>query len=350
MRYQTLGTTGMQVSRYCLGSMMFGGMRGNPDHADCTRIIHAALDAGINFVDTADVYSHGESEEIVGGALKGRRDDVILATKVHHSMGPDPNMQGSSRRWIMREVEASLKRLQTDWIDLYQLHRPDPSTRIEETLSAMSDLVHQGKVRVIGTSTFPAEEIVEYHWAAERSGFQHFSCEQSPYSIFVRAIERSVLPTCAKYGMGVITNSPLNRAWLAGVYRRLEDIDLTKRPAMDNPRRFDPSLPGPRRKIELLEQLVAIADDAGLPLNHMAMAFVTNHPAVTAAIIGPTRMSDLEAYLAGAGVELDDETLDRIDAVVPPGTLVTEVDAGYDPPSITTPSLRRRPPGARAAG
>ena len=337
MRYQTLGTTGIRVSRYCLGTMMFGGMRGNSDHADCTRIIHAALDAGINFVDTADVYSRGESEQIVGKALKGRRDDVILATKVHHPMGDDPNMWGSSRRWITRAVEASLTRLSTDWIDLYQLHRPDPSTRIDETLSVLSDLVHQGKIREIGTSTFPAEQIVEYHWASDRGRFEHFSCEQSPYSIFVRAIERSVLPTCARYGMGVITNSPLNRAWLSGVYRTLDDIDMTKRPAADNPRRFDPALPGPRRKIELLGELDAIA------------RWLSESP-TPAAIIGPTSMADLEAYLAGAGVELDDDTLDRIDEVVPPGSLVTEVDAGYDPPSITDANARRRSTGDRRAG
>lgn len=349
MRYETLGTTGMRVSRYCLGTMMFGGMRGNPDHADCTRIIHAALDAGINFIDTADVYSRGESEEIIGKALKGRRDKVILASKVHHPMGDDPNMWGSSRRWIRREVEASLKRLSTECIDLYQLHRPDPTTRIEETLSVLSDLVHEGKVCEIGTSTFPPEQIVEYHWAAERGGFEHFSCEQSPYSIFVRAIERGVLPTCERYGMGVITNSPLNRAWLSGVYQELADIDLSKRPAMDNPRRFDPKLPGPQRKIELLRTIRAIASDAGLPLNHLAMGFVLSHPAVTAAIIGPTSMSDLEAYLAGANVDLDDEILDRIDEVVAPGTLVTAADAGYDPPAVTEPERRRRAPGKRAA-
>src|SRR5436190_4946877 len=219
MRMRTLGGTGIKVSPYCLGAMMFGAW-GNPDHEDSIRIIHAALDGGINFVDTADVYSAGESEEIVGKALRGRRDDVVLATKAHSPMGEDPNMRGNSRRWIVREVENSLRRLQTDYIDLYQAHRPDSATDIEETLSALSDLVHAGKIRVIGTSTFPAHEIVEAQWVAEKRGHERVRCEQPPYSIFVRSIEKDVLPTCQKYGMGVIPWSPLAGGWLSGKYRR----------------------------------------------------------------------------------------------------------------------------------
>src|SRR4051812_23662421 len=209
----TLGTTGIQVSRYCLGAMMLGAW-GNRDHDDCVRIIHTALDAGINFVDTADVYSAGESEEIVGKALKGRRDDVVLATKFHAPMGDDPNMKGNSRRWIVREVENSLRRLQTDWIDLYQVHRPDPSADIDETLGALSDLVHQGKVRYLGSSTFPAEAIVEAQWVAERRGRERFVCEQPPYSILARGIEAAVLPAVRRYGMGAIVWSPLAGGWL----------------------------------------------------------------------------------------------------------------------------------------
>src|SRR6201988_2786000 len=202
MQLRTLGRTGIRGSPLCLGAMMFGSW-GNPDHDDCVRMVHAALDAGLNFIDTADVYSAGESEEIVGKALKGRRDDVVLATKAHSPMGEDPNMRGNSRRWIVREVESSLRRLQTDYIDLYQMHRPDPDTDIDETLSALSDLVRSGKVRAIGSSTFPAEQIVEAQWVADRRGHERFRCEQPPYSILVRGIEAAVLPACQRYGMGV---------------------------------------------------------------------------------------------------------------------------------------------------
>src|ERR1700761_833176 len=219
MRMRTLGGTGIKVSSYCLGAMMFGAW-GNPDHADSIRIIHAALDGGINFVDTADVYSAGESEEIVGQALRDRRDDVVLATKAHSPMGEDVNMRGNSRRWIVREVDNSLRRLQTDYIDLYQVHRPDPETDIDETLSALSDLVRSGKVRAIGSSTFPASEIVESHWVAERRGLARFRTEQPPYSILDRGIEREVLPISAKYGIGVLVWSPLAKGMLTGRYRK----------------------------------------------------------------------------------------------------------------------------------
>src|ERR1700744_5874228 len=240
MRFRTLGGTGMRVSTYCLGAMMFGS-RGNPDHEDCVRIIHTALGGGINFIDTADVYSHGESEEIVGKALKGRREDVILATKAHGSMGRDINMRGNSRRWLVREVENSLRRLQTDYIDLYQIHRPDQHTDVEETLSALSALVHSGKVRAIGSSTFPAEQIVEAQWVAEKRGYARFRSEQPPYSIFVRGIESSILPTCEKYGMGVIPWSPLAAGWLTGRIRRDNSSTAERsRRLSDN---FDPSLP-----------------------------------------------------------------------------------------------------------
>src|SRR5881392_1423608 len=223
MERTTLGRTGIQVSRYCLGAMMFG-MWGNRDHDDCVRIIHHALDHGINFVDTADVYSQGESEEIVGTALRGRRDDVVLATKVHGRMGDDPNRAGNSRRWIMRAVDDSLRRLQTDWIDLYQIHRPEPDTDVDETLGALTDLIRAGKVRYIGSSTFGPDEIVEAQWVAERRGRERFVCEQPPYSMLVRGIEAEVLPTCRRYGMGVIPWSPLAGGWLSGRYRKDEDV------------------------------------------------------------------------------------------------------------------------------
>jgi aryl-alcohol dehydrogenase-like predicted oxidoreductase len=348
MRTRTLGGTGIKVSPYCLGAMMFGAW-GNPDHEESIRIIHAALDAGINFIDTADVYSAGESEEIVGQALRGRRDDVVLATKAHGAMGPDVNMAGNSRRWIVREVENSLRRLQTDYIDLYQMHRPDPDTDIDETLSALSDLVHAGKVRAIGSSTFPAEQIVEAQWVADRRGYVRFRCEQPPYSIFVRGIEGNVLPTCQKYGMGVIAWSPLAGGWLTGRIRRDTPVDMTRGRAQRLPHRFDPALPGNQAKLAAVEELIKIAADAGCSLTHMALAFVTGNPAVTSAIIGPRTMEQLTDLLAAASVTLDDDVLDRIDEIVPPGVTLNPADAGWQPPVLADPGARRRPQATRSA-
>ena len=347
MRMRMLGGTGIKVSPYCLGAMMFG-VWGNPDHEDSIRIIHAALDSGINFIDTADVYSAGESEEIVGKALLGRRDDVVLATKAHSPMGKDVNMRGNSRRWIVREVENSLRRLQTEYIDLYQMHRPDPDTDIDETLFALSDLVHSGKVRAIGSSTFPAEQIVEAQWVADRRGHVRFRCEQPPYSILVRGIEAAVLPTCQKYGMGVIVWSPLAGGWLTGRFRKDADVDMTTGRARRLPLRFDPKLPGNQAKLAAVEELIKIAADAGCSLTHLALAFATSHPGVTSAIIGPRTMDQLTDLLAGAEVTLDDAVLDRIDQIVPPGTTLNSADAGWQPPALTEPSARRRPQVTRA--
>jgi aryl-alcohol dehydrogenase-like predicted oxidoreductase len=341
MKMRNLGVTGIKVSPLCLGAMMFGGW-GNPSHEDSIAVIHRALDAGINFIDTADVYSQGESEEIVGKALKGRRDDVVLATKFHGGMGPDPNQQGNSRRWIVREVENSLRRLQTDYIDLYQVHRPDTMTDIDETLSALSDLIHSGKVRVIGSSTFPAHQIVEAQWTAERRVRERFLCEQPPYSIFVRGIEKDVLPTCQKYGMGVIPWSPLAGGWLSGKYRRGMEQPTGGRAAR-MPARFDFSIPENQRKLDLVEELEKLASDAGVPLIHLALAFVLNHPAVSAAIIGPRTMEQLEGQLEAVDVRLDSAILDKIDALVPPGTNLNSADGGYEPPSISSAWRRRRP-------
>jgi aryl-alcohol dehydrogenase-like predicted oxidoreductase len=348
MRFRTLGGTGMRVSSYCLGAMMFGAA-GNPDHEDCVRIIHTALDAGINFIDTADVYSQGESEEIVGAALRGRRDDVVLATKAHGAMGQDINMKGNSRRWIVREVENSLRRLQTDYLDLYQIHRPDQHTDIEETLSALSDLVHSGKVRAIGSSTFPAAQIVEAQWTAQKRGYVRFRSEQPPYSIFVRGIEAEVLPTCQNYGMGVLPWSPLAAGWLTGRYRQDTGVDLTVGRARRVPSRFDQALPGNRAKLAAVEELVKIAADAGCSLTHMAMAFVVGNPAVTSAIIGPRTMDQLTDLLAGASVTLDDDVLDRIDQIVPPGVNLNPADGGFAPPVLADAAARRRPLARRAA-
>jgi aryl-alcohol dehydrogenase-like predicted oxidoreductase len=348
MRFRTLGGTGIRVSSYCLGAMMFGA-GGNPDHEDCVRIIHTALDGGINFIDTADVYSQGESEEIVGAALRGRRDDVVLATKAHGAMGQDINMKGNSRRWIVREVENSLRRLQTDYLDLYQIHRPDQHTDIEETLSALSDLVHSGKVRAIGSSTFPAAQIVEAQWSAQQRGYVRFRSEQPPYSIFVRGVEAEVLPTCQKYGMGVIPWSPLAGGWLTGRIRQDTGVDMTVGRAKRVPSRFDQALPGNQAKLAAVEELIKVAAEAGCSLTHMAMAFVAGNPAVTSAIIGPRTMDQLTDLLAGASVTLEDDVLDRIDQIVPPGVNLNPADAGFRPPVLADAAARRRPLARRAA-
>ena len=342
MEHRPLGRTGVSVSKLCLGAMMFGDW-GTKDHDESIRIIHRALDAGINFIDTADVYSAGESEEIVGKALAGgRRDDVVLATKFHGAMGEDPNQQGNSRRWIIREVEDSLRRLGTDWIDLYQVHRPDPGTDIEETLGALTDLVHQGKVRYLGSSTFPPSVIVEAQWAARDRHLQRFVCEQPPYSILVRGIEAEVLPTCARYGMGVIPWSPLAGGWLSGRYRKDADQQAPFSAARRRlAQRFDLSLPANQRKLEAAEALAQLADEAGLSLIELAIAFVLNHPAVTAAIIGPRTMEQLESQLPAADVVLDPALLDRIDVIVPPGINLNPADGGWANPALQ-PAARRR--------
>src|SRR4051794_19300082 len=328
MDYRQLGRTGVEVSPLCLGAMMFGDW-GNKDHDESVRIIHRALDAGINFIDTADVYSRGESETIVGKALAGgRRDDVVLATKVHGTMGDDPNQRGNSRRWIVREVEASLTRLGTDWIDLYQIHRPEQDTDIHETLGALSDLVHQGKVRYIGASTFPASSIVEAQWAARERGLERFVCEQPPYSILVRGIEADVLPTCARHGMGVIPWSPLAGGWLSGRWRKGAEPPQSTR-AERLPARYDLSLPANQRKLEAADALARLAEEARISLIELAIAFVIRHPAVTAAIIGPRTMEQLESQLGAADVTLSDEVLDRIDEIVEPGVNLNPNDSGY---------------------
>ncbi|WP_405010347.1 aldo/keto reductase [Kitasatospora sp. NBC_01539] len=349
MRYRVLGGTGIEVSVHCLGTMMFGAV-GNPDHDACARIVHTALDAGVNFVDTADMYSAGESEEIVGKALEGRRDDVVLATKVHFPMGDGPNRGGNSRRWIVQEVEASLRRLRTDRIDLYQVHRPDPRTDIEETLGVLGDLVREGKIRAFGCSTFPAEEIVEAQHVAERRGLQRFRTEQPPYSLLARGVEASVLPVARRYGMGVLTWSPLASGFLTGRYRKGRPIDLSSGRAALTPARFDPEIPGNAAKLDAVEEFVRLADDLGCTLPELAVAFPAAHPAVTSVIIGPRTSDQLESLLKGASLVLDDAALDRIDAVVPPGTDLYRADGVWRPQALTDPALRRRPVGERAAG
>ncbi|MFD7481720.1 aldo/keto reductase [Streptomyces mirabilis] len=341
MKYRTLGRTGIKVSPYCLGAMMFGAI-GNPDHDDSVRIIHRALDAGINFVDTADAYSRGESEEIVGKALKGRRDDVVLATKAHLPMGDDPNQRGNSRRWLVRALEDSLRRLGTDHVDLFQIHRPAPDTDVEETLSALTDLVRAGKVRAIGTSSFPASDIVEAQWVAERRGLTRFRSEQPTYSVLNRGIEREVLPVCERYGMGALVYSPLAGGLLTGRYRKDRQAD-SHRAAFGFKHLSD------ERRLDTVEQLIPLAEKAGMPLTHLAMAFAIAHPGVTSAIIGPRTMAHLDDLLAGAETTLTDEILDQIDAIVPPGTDIGTLDMAYHPPAVQETALRRRLPAERSA-
>ena len=339
MEYRPLGRTGVQVSKLCLGTMMFGAW-GNTDHDDSVRIIHRALDAGVNFVDTADVYSEGESEEIVGMALAGgRRDEVVLATKFWGSMGDGPNRGGASRRWIFEEVEHSLRRLGTDWIDLYQLHRPVPGTDIDETLGALTDLVQQGKVRYIGSSSFSGAEIVEAQWTARERNLQRFRTEQPPYSLLVRGIEVDVLPVAQRHGMGILTYSPLAGGWLSG--RWSADATPTSPARKRLAARFDMSLAENQRKLEAVQALGAVAEDAGLSLIELAIAFVVNHPAVTSAIIGPRTMEQLDSQLPAADVTLSPEQLDRIDEIVRPGVNLNVADTSYGDQALT-PGLRRR--------
>jgi len=312
---------------------------GNSDQSEVNRMVGTALDAGINIVDTADAY--GESELMVGEALKGRRDEIVLASKFARPLGDDPNHRGGSRRWIVRAVENSLRRLGTDHLDLYQVHRPDPETDIEETLSALSDLVHSGKVRAIGTSDLPASEIVESQWIAERRGLERFRTEQPHYSLLDRVVEREVLPVAQRYGMGTLIWSPLASGMLTGRVRRGAESDLRRT-------RLFAALRDERR-IDAVEEFVTLADDVGMPLTHLALAFVIAHPGVTSALIGPRTISQLDDLLAAADVQLSDEVLDRIDAIVPPGAGVGRMDQEYNTPPIESARLRRRPLDERSA-
>jgi aryl-alcohol dehydrogenase-like predicted oxidoreductase len=338
MLYRTLGRTGIRVSPYALGALMFATSMGNAQE-ESARIIHKALDAGINFIDTADAY--GDSEEVVGKALKGRRDDVVLATKFGRPAGQGPNQQGASRRWIITAAENSLRRLQTDYIDLYQLHRPDPGTDIEETLSALTDLIRGGKVRAIGASQTPASDIVEAQWVAERRGLARFSTEQPAYSILSRGIEREILPAVQRFGMGTVVWGPLGQGLLTGRVRKNQHNDL-RRAGMFRHLTDE-------RRLDVVEQLVPVAEEAGLPMIHLAMAFTIAHPGVTSALLGARTMDHLDGLLSGLDVALTDDILDRIDEIVPPGTDIGTLDQAFQPPALQNPSLRRRPLTARAA-
>ena len=338
MDYRPLGRSGIEVSPLCLGTMMFGEW-GNHDHDDSIRVIHRALDAGINFVDTADVYSAGESEEIVGKALKGRRDDVVLATKFFMPMGTGPNMSGGSRKYVIKAVEDSLRRLDTDYIDLYQMHRPSPTTDVDETLGALSDLVHQGKVRAIGSSSYSGSQIVEAQVVARERNLSRFVTEQPPYSILTRGIEEDVLPTTLRYGMGTLVYSPLSGGWLTGRWRK----DAPGSPASKNrpAARFDMSTPANQRKLDVVEELALLAEANGISLIDLAVAFAINHPGVTSAIVGPRTMEQLESQLTGVEVTLSPETLDKIDELVAPGVTLNPDDNSYGQHTLTA-AVRRR--------
>jgi aryl-alcohol dehydrogenase-like predicted oxidoreductase len=337
MKRRILGASGLSVSEIALGTMMFGA-QGNTDHDESIRMIHAALDDGVNLLDTADVYSNGESEEIVAKALKGRRDNVVLATKFALSMGTDANQRGGSPHWIKREVEISLRRLDTEYIDLYQMHRPDYDTDIDETLGALSDLVREGKVRAIGSSTFSAELIVEAQWCAERRGHRRFTTEQPRYSILTRIIESHVLPTAQRYGMGVLTYSPLAGGWLSGRADPTMGHRVLRAASV-----FDLDIPENQAKMDAVQKLTVLANEVGISLAHLSIAFTRAHPAVTSVIIGPRTPEHLSDLLAGVDVELDGEVLDRIDEIVPPGTEINPADNYMaSPPSLNDKRLRRR--------
>jgi aryl-alcohol dehydrogenase-like predicted oxidoreductase len=331
MQYRTLGRTGIQVSPYALGTLMFATVMGNAAE-DSARIIHKALDAGINVIDTADAYA--DSEDVVGAALRGRRDDVVLATKFGRPTGQGPNQQGASRRWIVAAVENSLRRLRTDYIDLYQLHRPDPGTDIEETLSALTDLIRDGKVRAIGASQTDASDIVAAQWVAERRGLARFHTEQPAYSILNRGIEREILPTAQRFGMGVLVWGPLGQGMLTGRVRRNQENDLRRAGMVQHLT--------DERRLDVVEQLVPLAAEAGLPMTHLAMAFAGAHPGVTSVLLGARTMNHLDDLLAGLDVTLSDDILDRIDEIVPPGTGIGTLDQAYQPPALENPALRRR--------
>jgi aryl-alcohol dehydrogenase-like predicted oxidoreductase len=339
MQYRTLGRTGIQVSPYGLGTLMLATSMGNSPE-DSARIIQKALDAGINLMDTADAY--GDSEDVVGKALIGRRDDAVLATKFGRPAGQGPNRQGASRRWIVTAVENSLRRLQTDYIDLYQLHRPDPGTEIEETLSALTDLIRSGKVRAIGASQTPVSDIIEAQWAAQRRGLERFSTEQPAYSILNRGIEREILPSIQRFGMAALVWGPLGQGLLTGRVRKSQDNDLRRAGLVRHL--------NDERRIDVVEQLIPLAEEAGLPMTHLAMAFTIAHPGVTSALLGARTMNHLDGLLAGLDVTLSDDILDRIDEIVPPGTDVGTLDQAYEPPALQNPTLRRRPLTTRGAG
>ncbi|MBU8860806.1 MULTISPECIES: aldo/keto reductase [unclassified Micromonospora] len=339
MQYRTLGRTGVQVSALALGAMNLGPIGGTTQE-EATALVGTALDAGINLIDTADVYGNGLSEEMVGRAIAGRRDEVVLATKAALPMGEDRNRRGGSRRWLVTALEDSLHRLGVDHVDLYQIHRWDPATSDEETLSALTDLRQAGKIRYFGTSTYPAHRLVEAQWAAREHHLGRYVTEQPSYSILQRGVEAHVLPVTQRYGLGVLVWSPLASGWLSGAIRAGREITTHRSTFM--PQRFDPALPANRARLDAVERLAGVADDAGLTLIQLALGFVTAHPAVTSAIIGPRTPEHLHSQLAAAGTVLSADVLDAIDAIVAPGVDLAPQEKNDTPPALLDPALRRR--------
>ncbi|MEU4521501.1 aldo/keto reductase [Amycolatopsis sp. NPDC024027] len=339
MQYRTLGRTGVQVSTLALGAMNFGAI-GRVPQDEATAIVDAALEAGINLVDTADMYGQGESEVIVGKAIAGRRDDLVLATKATMPMGEERNHRGNSRRWLVRALEDSLRRLDVDHVDLYQIHRWDPTTSDEEALSALTDLQRAGKIRYFGSSTFPAYRIVQAQWAAREHRLGRYVTEQPSYSILQRGIEAHVLPVTEEYGMGVLAWSPLASGWLSGAVRAGREITTSRATVV--PERFDLDVPANRARLDAVEQLAKLAEQAGLTLIQLALGFVTAHPGVTSALIGPRTLDHLRSQLEAAGTVLSADVLDEIDAIVAPGTDLAPGEKFDTPPALLDPSLRRR--------
>jgi aryl-alcohol dehydrogenase-like predicted oxidoreductase len=339
MQYRTLGRTGVKVSTLALGAMNFGAI-GKTTQDDATAIVDAALEGGINFLDTADMYSQGESEEMVGKAIAGRRDDIVLATKVFNPMGDERNHRGSSRRWIVTELEHSLRRLNVDHVDLYQIHRWDPTTSDDETLSALTDLQRAGKIRYFGSSTYPAYKIVQAQWTAKEYGLSRFTTEQPPYSILQRGIESHVLPVTEEYGMGTLVWSPLAGGYLSGAIRAGQETTSNRAKLM--PERFGAEAPAHQAKIDAVEKLVKVADQAGLTLIQLALGFVTAHPGVTSAVIGPRTVKHLESQLDAADTVLSSDILDAIDEIVAPGVDLAPEEKFDTPPALLDASLRRR--------
>ncbi|MCX5136745.1 aldo/keto reductase [Streptomyces sp. NBC_00340] len=339
MQYRTLGRTGVQVSSLALGAMNFGRI-GRTTQDEATAVVDAALEGGINLIDTADMYGGGESEEMVGKAIAGRRDDIVLATKAGLPMGDDPNRRGSSRRWLVTELDNSLRRLGVDHVDLYQIHRWDPETSDEETLSVLTDLQRAGKIRYFGSSTFPAHRVVQAQWAAREHRLGRYVTEQPSYSILQRGVEAHVLPVTEEYGLGVLVWSPLASGWLSGAVRAGREITTSRSAAM--PQRFDLSVPSNRARLDAVERLAVVADEAGLTLIQLALGFVTAHPAVTSALVGPRTTDHLHAQLAAADTVLSADVLDAIDAIVAPGTDLAAHEKFDTPPALLDPALRRR--------
>ena len=343
METRTFGETGVVVSKYCLGAMMFGAM-GNTDHDECVGMVHRALDAGINFIDTADAYSMGESDEVVGRALAGRRDDVVLATKAFIPMSGDPNHQGGSRRWLVRAVEDSLRRLDTDHIDLFQLHRRDTRLDLDESLGALDQLVRDGKILYAGMSATPSEWIVEGRHISDQRGHVRIRSEQCLYNLFSRDVERAVLPTCQRLGIGVMTYGPLNGGWLTGKYRHDHDVpdDARASRMAHNAARWDRTRSQTQAKLDLVEDLLVLADQAGMPLSHLATAWAAEHPAVSSVIIGPRTPEQLDDALASADVRLDEDLLDQLDVLLAPGRDIDTADTSRPEPHMASHARRRR--------